>query len=116
ELIDRFGELPTEVEHLLDIVKVKAKCRVAGIEKLDAGPRGASVVFRKNRFSNPAGLVEFISRHATTAKLRPDHTLVYGRDWAEERERIRGVDHLVSNLAAIAAQSPAAAAGSASAA
>lgn len=108
ELIDRFGDLPSEVEHLLDVVKVKASCRVAGIEKLDAGPRGATIVFRKNRFTNPAGLVEFIGRHATTAKLRPDHTLVYGRDWAEERERIRGVDHLVRNLAAIATQSPAA--------
>lgn len=112
ELIDRFGALPAEVEHLLEVVKVKAGCRLAGIEKLEAGPRGATVTFRKNRFDNPAGLVAFISRHANTAKLRPDHTLVYGRDWSEEAERVRGVQHLVQNLAVLVAQSPAAAAGS----
>jgi transcription-repair coupling factor (superfamily II helicase) len=114
ELVDRFGELPGEVEHLLEVVKVKAGCRLAGIEKLEAGPRGATVTFRKNRFDNPAGLVAFIGRHANTAKLRPDHTLVYGRDWSQEAERIRGVQHLVQNLAVLAAQSPDAVAGSAS--
>jgi transcription-repair coupling factor (superfamily II helicase) len=114
ELVDRFGTLPSEVEHLLEVVKVKAGCRLAGIEKLDAGPRGATVTFRKNRFDNPAGLVGFISRHANTAKLRPDHTLVYGRDWSAESERIRGVQHLVQNLAVLVAQSPDAAAGAAS--
>jgi len=110
ELVDRFGALPGEVEHLLEVVKVKAGCRLAGVEKLDAGPRGAIVTFRNNRFDNPAGLVAFISRHAHTAKLRPDHTLVYGRDWSEESERIKGVQHLVQNLAVLVAQSPAASA------
>ena len=116
ELVDRFGALPPEVEHLLDIVKIKALCRTAGVEKVEAGPRGATVNFRKNRFSNPVGLVEFIGKHGGTAKLRPDHTLVYGRSWTDEKDRIRGVDHLVRSLAAVAAQSPAAASADSSAA
>ena len=39
ELIDRFGPLPEEGKHLLDIVEIKGLCRQAGIEqgRLKAG-------------------------------------------------------------------------------
>ena len=40
ELVDRFGKLPTEVEHLLQIVAIKALCRRANVEKVDAGAEG----------------------------------------------------------------------------
>ena len=41
ELIDRFGPLPEEVKHLLEIVAIKQLCRIALVEKIDAGPKGA---------------------------------------------------------------------------
>jgi len=40
ELIDRFGSLPDEVENLLTLISLKWLCKQAGIDKLDAGPRG----------------------------------------------------------------------------
>jgi transcription-repair coupling factor (superfamily II helicase) len=40
ELIDRFGPMPDEVEHLLKIVFIKALCRQANVEKLDARSEG----------------------------------------------------------------------------
>ena len=43
ELIDRFGPLPEEVEHLLKIVAIKHLCRVAMVEKIEAGPKGATI-------------------------------------------------------------------------
>jgi transcription-repair coupling factor (superfamily II helicase) len=46
ELIDRFGPLPDEVEHLLKIVLIKALCRTANVEKVDAGPKGVVIHFR----------------------------------------------------------------------
>ena len=102
ELIDRFGALPGEVENLLKIVLIKKYCRDANIEKVDAGPGGASVVFREHSFANPGGLVEFISKNGSSAKLRPDHRLVYRRQWDEEDDRVKGVEFLVRELAAIA--------------
>ena len=48
ELIDRFGPLPQEVENLLEIIAVKQLCRIAGVEQIDAGPKGAVLVFRNN--------------------------------------------------------------------
>ena len=40
ELVDRFGVLPKEVDNLLGVVALKRACRDAGVEKLDAGPKG----------------------------------------------------------------------------
>ena len=56
ELVDRFGALPQEVRHLLDVVEIKGLCRQAGLQQVDAGPKGAVIAFRKNQFANPEGL------------------------------------------------------------
>ncbi|MBM3516614.1 MAG: transcription-repair coupling factor [Alphaproteobacteria bacterium] len=110
ELIDRFGPVPESVAHLLAVVEIKLLCRAAGVERVEAGPGGATLAFRANRYTNPAGLVAFITRHGETAKLRPDHRLVYRRSWAEPVARIEGVRHLLTQLVRIAAQPVAAAA------
>jgi transcription-repair coupling factor (superfamily II helicase) len=104
ELIDRFGPLPQEVKNLLDVVAIKLYCRAAGIERLEAGPRGALIAFRDNRFANPAGLVAFIQREgAGRATLRPDHRLVLQRDWNAGNARLQGALKLAEALAEIAA-------------
>jgi transcription-repair coupling factor (superfamily II helicase) len=103
ELIDRFGKLPDEVGNLLEIVAIKAHCRQAGLEKLEAGPKGAMIAFKGNLFANPAGLVAFIAQQAGTVKLRPDHRLVILRNWETPEDRIKGAERLASELAQIAA-------------
>ncbi len=104
ELIDRFGPLPEEVDNLLRVVAIKQFCRDAGVERVEAGPKGVVVAFHNDSFANPAGLVEFISRQSGTAKLRPDHRLVYMRAWDDADSRLSGVTHLVRNLAETADQ------------
>jgi len=103
ELIDRFGPLPDEVENLLQIVAIKRLCRDAGVDKVDAGPKGAVVSFYKDRFAQPEGLVQYISRQAGRIKLRPDHKLVYQRAWHDPAARVRGVRQLMDELAKLAA-------------
>jgi transcription-repair coupling factor (superfamily II helicase) len=102
ELIDRFGALPPEVENLLEIVTLKRLCREAGVEKLDAGPRGALLSFRNNNFADPAALIGFITSQAGSVKLRTDHRLVYSRDWSDPDKRLQGVRHLMNRLAGLA--------------
>jgi transcription-repair coupling factor (superfamily II helicase) len=102
ELIDRFGALPGEVENLLEIIAIKRACREAGIEKLEAGPKGAVISLRGNRFANPAGLVELIQRNAGTLKLRPDQKILYQRNWDDAKARLAGAAKLVQALAKIA--------------
>jgi len=106
ELIDRFGPLPPEVDNLLEIIAIKRLCRDAGVEKVDAGEKGASITFHANRFANPAGLVAFLQENASTAKLRPDQRLVVMRNWEDTRERLKGVAAILQRLAAIAAAPP----------
>jgi transcription-repair coupling factor (superfamily II helicase) len=104
ELVDRFGELPEEVRHLLDVVEIKGLAKEAGLQSLDAGPKGAVVAFRKNQFANPEGLIAFLGRSKGAARLQPDHRLVLRADWATPAARLAGVRRLVRELAEIAGQ------------
>ncbi|MFE0754911.1 transcription-repair coupling factor [Inquilinus sp. NPDC058860] len=102
ELIDRFGALPEEVENLLELVAIKRLCRAAGVERLDAGPKGAVIGFRDNRFARPDKLIGFIQRMAGAIKVRPDQKLVYARGWETPQDRVGGARKLVQRLADLA--------------
>ncbi|OUR78130.1 transcription-repair coupling factor [Alphaproteobacteria bacterium 46_93_T64] len=102
ELVDRFGPLPEEVKHLMEVMTIKQYCKTANIAKIDAGVKGAVLTFRNNSFDNPAGLVGFISKQPGSAKLRGDHKMVYTRSWADPEDRLSGVLTLARNLAKIA--------------
>ena len=102
ELVDRFGEMPDEVKHLLDVMEIKGLCRAAGIAKVDAGPKGAVIAFRKNTFSNPEGLVKLMQASRGMVKLQPDHRLVFKADWDLPEKRLKGVRAFIAELAEIA--------------
>ena len=104
ELIDRFGPLPEEVKHLLDVVEIKWLCRQAGVEQIDAGPKGAALSFRNKSFANPEGLIAFIGKEGKRVKLQPDHRLIYFGDWETPEERLQGTRELLQRLVEIAAQ------------
>ncbi|MEM1289340.1 MAG: TRCF domain-containing protein, partial [Pseudomonadota bacterium] len=102
ELIDRFGPLPDEVEGLLKLVYIKVLCRRAGVEKLDAGPKGAMVQFRNDTFQNPAALMRYLSEQAGNARVKPDHKVVFSRHWATTETRVKGAAVLAAKLARLA--------------
>ncbi len=107
ELVDRFGPLPEEVENLLQVVRLKRACRVAGVEKLEAGPKGMVLQFRGNAFANPSGLVAWLGTRKGLVKLRPDHKLALVRDMTVA-ERVRAADDLLGNLVRVVGQARAA--------
>jgi transcription-repair coupling factor (superfamily II helicase) len=104
ELIDRFGKLPDEVRHLLDIVEIKGLCRLAGVEQIDAGPKGAVIAFRNKSFANPEGLIAFIRDEGAKVKLQPDHRLIYYANWPESEQRLAGARKLLQRLVEIAGE------------
>jgi transcription-repair coupling factor (superfamily II helicase) len=106
ELADRFGPLPVEVKHLLELMAIKRLCRIAGIERVEAGPRGATITFRPTGHANPAGLVAWIAQQQGSAKLRPDQKLVLLRDWEDTDQRIAGTRRAIAKLAEIAQAAP----------
>jgi transcription-repair coupling factor (superfamily II helicase) len=102
ELADRFGSLPAEVEHLLQIVAIKALCRAANVEKIEAGPKGAVVSFRDNSFANPDRLVAFIREQGAAARVRPDMKVVFFDGWEEPEQRLKGAAAILRNLVRLA--------------
>jgi transcription-repair coupling factor (superfamily II helicase) len=76
EVVDRFGPLPAEVQHLLSVLAIKIDCLAAGIEKIDAGPKGA-VFFRNQTFARPEKLIAHVSENQARIKIRPDQSLVF---------------------------------------
>jgi transcription-repair coupling factor (superfamily II helicase) len=108
ELVDRFGPLPDEVKQLLEIVQIKALCRRANVEKVDAGPKGVIVSFRDNAFANPEGLVRYVGEQGSLAKVRPDMRIVFIRDFDDAEERLKGTAVILRSLAQIAERKKAA--------
>jgi transcription-repair coupling factor (superfamily II helicase) len=103
ELHDRFGKPPSDVQHLLQIVGIKMMCRIANVQAVDAGAKGASIALRNGIFPNPSKLVEWINGQGTLAKLRPDMKLVIMRDWATPEQRLKGTRQLMQTLVKLAA-------------
>jgi transcription-repair coupling factor (superfamily II helicase) len=100
EMIDRFGPLPPEVVNLLDVIDIKKLCRTAGIDRLDAGPKGALIGFRNDDPPQPrAKLFGWLTDKKGAVKLRPDQRLVVVRDWTDMNARVQGVRNLLSELA-----------------
>ncbi len=99
ELVDRFGPMPEEVDHLLKIVAIKVLCRKTNVEKIDAGPKGIVIGFRDGKFENPAALVRYIGEQGILAKIRPDQKVVLIRDWPEPEQRLKGAAAVLVRLA-----------------
>ena len=102
ELIDRFGPLPDEVRHLLEIMAIKQLALAAGVEKIDAGPKGGTIAFRNNAFANPVALIKFINQNGATMRVRPDQKIVVSRDWPAPDDRLAGARALLGQLAKLA--------------
>jgi transcription-repair coupling factor (superfamily II helicase) len=102
EMRDRFGVLPDEVRYLFKVAAIKAYCRRANVEKIDAGPKGAVIAFRDNSFAHPERLVSFIRQHGQAAKVRPDMKVVFLQQWDTPEERLAGTTEILRQLANLA--------------
>ena len=103
ELIDRFGPLPKEVNTLMLIVRIKAACKRAGISRLDAGPKGATVQFHGDKFANPGGLVDFLKAQGPAARVNGNKIILVG-EMKTEADRIKGAFAIARDLAQVLAQ------------
>ncbi len=102
EIVDRFGALPDEDNNLLRVFRIKHLFKIANIEKLDAGPKGAVITFRNDKFPNPLGLIGLLQQQLGSIKLRPDQKLVIQRPWEELEKRMSGVINFMRILAKLA--------------
>ncbi len=101
ELIDRFGDLPEEVQNLIHIVKIKQLCKKAGVSSVEAGPKGAVIGFHKDAPPNLEGLMHWMTSKGGAIKLRPDHKLVAIRHWDTPTKRVKGTHSLMAELSSL---------------
>jgi len=86
------------VNTLLLVVRIKAMCKRAGIAKLNAGERGATIEFHENKFAKPEGLVEYLQDARNLAKMK-DNKIVVRRDWKKDADKIKGAFAIARDLA-----------------
>ena len=102
ELTDRFGEMPEEVRHLIAVLGLKILCLKAGIERLDAGPKGAVISFRNNIFARPEALLNYVDKHIRHLKVRHDQKLVFTYEWKDVGDKIATMKRVVGEIAGLA--------------
>ncbi len=88
ELVDRFGRIPSSVENLLSIIRLKLICKSCNIEKCDIGPKGAVLAFYKNTPKNIDGLLSWIQTQKGLAKIRPDGKLTLLGSWESQEKAL----------------------------
>ncbi|MFZ1477990.1 MAG: TRCF domain-containing protein, partial [Sphingorhabdus sp.] len=102
EMTDRFGTIPSPAQNLLRLIEIKQNALVAGVSKIEAGPRGALVSFHQDSPPNVPGLLAYVEKIGATAKLRPDSKLVITRNWPDPASKLNGCLQLSKGLAALA--------------
>lgn len=108
EMVDRFGPLPDEVKHLMQIVVIKLLSKRANVERIDTGEKGAVLAFRDNAFAQPEALMRYIASQAPIAKVRPDMKVVFLDDWPKPVQRLLGTTKILRNLVKLAEKDKAA--------
>ena len=103
ELIDRFGPLPDEVQHLFEIVAIKQLASRRGWRRSTPAPRAAPSPSATTPSPIRSKLVKLINQHAGTMKVRPDQKVVVTRDWPTPEDRLKGAKALLTQLAKLAA-------------
>jgi transcription-repair coupling factor (superfamily II helicase) len=101
ELVDRFGAMPLEVEHLIATLSIKLLCKTAGIARLDVGPKGVVLAFRNNKFENPPALLDHIAKHTGRIKLRADQTLFIAAESTSEQARLKVAESVAREVSGL---------------
>lgn len=99
ELTDRFGPIPEEVDNLLKTVEIKQLCRLANVEKVDAGAKGILIAFHNNVFAATDKLFDFINKQFGAVKIRPDQKLFIEKNLESYAVRVETIKKYISHLA-----------------
>ncbi len=75
DLLDRFGPIPPEGLNLIDVIRLKIRCREAGIEAVDVN--AGELVFKVGEGTriDPAVLARLLLQPDTPIRVTPDHRI-----------------------------------------
>jgi transcription-repair coupling factor (superfamily II helicase) len=85
ELIDRFGKIPMEVEHLLEVIKVKILLTRLSIKKFEENPSQLVLTFDESTQVSPQRVVEFVRQGEGQYRFTPESKLII-EGWPDMRK------------------------------
>jgi transcription-repair coupling factor (superfamily II helicase) len=98
EMIDRFGLLPEATKNLFDITALKLRAHPLGVRKIEAGPKGARLLFDENPKLDPAKLIGLIQSRPNTYKMDGSDKLRYIADLEVADGRVKKIHALLDSL------------------
>jgi transcription-repair coupling factor (superfamily II helicase) len=84
ELIDRFGKIPKEADHLLEVIKVKILLTRLSIKKFEEAPSQFVLTFDESTRVSPQRVVDFVHQGEGKYRFTPDSKLVI-EGWPDAR-------------------------------
>jgi transcription-repair coupling factor (superfamily II helicase) len=84
EMVDRFGRMPMELSHLLEVIKVKILLTRLSIRKFEETPSQWVLTFDEATRVSPQRVVELIHRGKGKYRLTPDSKLII-EEWPEAK-------------------------------
>lgn len=99
EMNDRFGELPVEMENLLNIITIKNLCYRCGISKIDASEKGFAITFVDGGEKQSDKILKFILSRQEKINVKPNNRIVVMKAMQNPQERSSYMEKFIKNLA-----------------
>ena len=97
ELIDRFGELPSQAQALLETHRLRIAAHPLGILKIEAAVHGIQLHFSARAPIDPVRLIDLIQKDKNLRFAGPEK-LHWKREMPSLRERVQAVRELLKKL------------------
>ncbi len=98
EMIDRFGLLPDYVKNLFEVTALRQRIEKLGISRLDAGPAGGKIEFRKQTTIEPMTIVEMVQGYPDIYRLQGATELKFKYDMFSAEDRLEVVSEVLDQL------------------
>ena len=99
ELVNRFGLLPSELEGLLSIIRLKQLCLATSVTKINLGDKGILVEFMEDKDPKLAErLVEFVMKNKERIKIKNNNAFVLIAAIKESEKRIQFAETFLKSL------------------
>ncbi len=98
ELINRFGNLPEEINNLIDITKMKIKYSKIGIKKLLVSKDKLRIAFQENSNINHEKLIKFINNSHNNVSFTKDNTLIYKKNFKDIRDKKIVIANIIESI------------------
>jgi len=98
ELIDRFGNIPIEIEYLIKVMKIKRNSLKIGISRIDSGISGATIEFIDNAYLDPEKFISWLRENNTYLNMRNQKKLYIKIKWNSIEERLTKLENISVEL------------------